>query len=181
MPTPTLLLIDIQNDYFPGGKWTLDGMEAAASNAAKLLSAARRAGTPVIHVRHEFPSEEAPFFIAGSEGAKIYEQVAPANDESVVLKHHVNAFRETNLKDVLDEIGTERLTICGAMSHMCVDAGTRAAADLGYDLTVVHDACATRDQEFGGTFVPAAQVHASFMAALGFAYANVVSTNDYLA
>ena len=64
------------------------------------------------------------------------------------------------------------------MSHMCVDAGTRAASDLGYKCVVVHDACATRDQEFAGAVVPAVQVHAAFMAALQFGYAKLVATEE---
>ena len=98
-----------------------------------------------------------------------------------MLKHHVNSFRETDLKAILDRHGVEEVVICGAMSHMCVDAGTRAASDLGYRCVVVHDACATRDQEFEGVVVPAAQVHAAFMAALQFGYATSVSAEEYLA
>jgi len=67
------------------------------------------------------------------------------------------------------------------MSHMCVDAGARAASDLGYSCVVVHGACATRDQEFQGAVVPAGQVHAAFMAALKFGYAKLVTTEEYLA
>ncbi len=67
------------------------------------------------------------------------------------------------------------------MSHMCVDAGVRAAADMGYPVTVLHDACATLDLEFNGVTVPAAQVHAAMMAAFEFGYASVTSTDDYLA
>ena len=73
------------------------------------------------------------------------------------------------------------MVICGAMSHLCVDAGTRAASDHGFRCVVVHDACATRDQEFEGAVVPAEQVHAAFMAALRFGYAKLVSTEEYLA
>ena len=72
------------------------------------------------------------------------------------------------------------MVLCGAMSHMCVDAGARAASDLGYRCVVVHDACATRDQEFEGVVVPAEQVHAAFMAALRFGYATALSTEEYL-
>src|SRR5215467_9664724 len=180
MAKRALVLIDIQNDYFPGGKWPLSGIEAAADNAAKLLAAARAAGDLVVHVRHEFPTADAPFFAPGSDGAKIHPKVKNREGEPVVLKHHVNAFRETDLKALLDRHGVEEVVICGAMSHMCVDAGTRAAGDLGYRCVVVHDACATRDQEFEGTVVPAAQVHAAFMAALGFGYARLVSTEEYV-
>jgi len=180
MPKRALVLIDIQNDYFPGGKWTLRGIESAADNAARVLAAARAAGDLVVHVRHEFPTTDAPFFAPGSDGAQIHPKVTNREGEPVVLKHHVNAFRETDLKAILDRHGVEEVVICGAMSHMCVDAGTRAASDLGYRCVVVHDACATRDQEFEGAVVPAAQVHAAFMTALKFGYAASVSTEEYL-
>ena len=181
MAKRALVLIDIQNDYFPGGKWTLSGIESAADNASKLLAAARQNGDLVIHVRHEFPSADAPFFAPGSAGAQIHPKARNLDGEPVVLKHHVNAFHETDLKALLDRHGVEEVVICGAMSHMCVDAGTRAASDLGYRCVVVHDACATRDQEFEGVAVPAGQVHAAFMAALKFGYATSVSAEEYLA
>lgn len=175
-----LIVVDIQNDYFPGGKWPLVGVEAAADNAAEIIEATRAAGAPVIHIRHEFTSEAAPFFTPNSEGAKLHPKVLNQPQEPVVLKHFVNSFRETELKPLLDEQAIEALVVVGAMSHMCIDGITRAAADMGYAVTVVHDACASRDLEFNGTTVPAAQVHAAFMAALGFAYATVISTEEYL-
>jgi nicotinamidase-related amidase len=181
MPKRALVLIDVQNDYFPGGRWPLSGIEAAADNAARLMARARASGDLVVHVRHEFTSADAPFFTPGSAGAQIHPKAKNIEDEPVVLKHHVNSFRETDLKGILDRHGIEEVVICGAMSHMCVDAGTRAASDLGYKCVVVHDACATRDQEFEGNVVPAAQVHAAFMAALQFGYAKVVTTAEYLA
>ncbi len=131
MPKRALVLIDIQNDYFPGGKWTLSGIESAADNAARVLAAARAAGDLVVHVRHEFPTADAPFFAPGSGGAQIHPKVQGREDEPVVLKPHVNAFRETDLTAILDSHGGDELVICGAMSHTCVDAGTRAASDLG--------------------------------------------------
>jgi nicotinamidase-related amidase len=181
MQKRALVLIDVQNDYFSGGRWPLSNIESAADNAVRVLAAARAAGDLVVHVRHEFPTADAPFFAPGSEGAKIHPKVRGLDSEPVVLKHHVNSFRETNLKAILDHHGVEELIICGAMSHMCVDAGVRAASDLGYKCVVVHDACATRDQEFADTVIPAAEVHAAFMAALEFGYARLVSTEEYVA
>ncbi len=181
MPRRALVLIDIQNDYFPGGKWTLSGIESAADNAARVLAAARKAGDLIIHVRHEFPTAEAPFFAPKSDGAKIHSKVRNLESEPVVLKNHVNSFRETDLKALLDRNGIDEVVICGAMSHMCVDAGVRAASDYGFQCVVVHDACATRDQEFVGVVVPAEQVHAAFMAALGFGYAKLMTTEEYVA
>ena len=181
MSKHALIIIDIQNDYFPGGKWTLAGVDAAADNAARALAAARAKGDLVIHVRHEFESADAPFFAPGSEGARIHSKMAVADGESVVLKHKVNAFLDTPLLGLLETQHVTDLSIVGNMSHVCVDAATRAAADLGYNVSVLHDACASRDLAFNGVNVPAAQVHAAYMAALAFGYAKVISTEEWLA
>lgn len=180
MSARALIVIDIQKDYFPGGRWELSGMEAAADNAGRLLAAARQAGDLVVHVRHEFPTSDAPFFAPGSAGAQLHPKVRNLGDETVVLKHQINSFQGTQLQEILDRQGIQEVVICGAMSQLCVDATTRASHDLGYQCTVVHDACASRDMEFNGVTVPAAQVHAAFMAALKFGYAKSVSTDEYL-
>lgn len=181
MAKQALIVVDIQNDYFPQGKWPLAGVEAAADNAARLIKAFRDAGDSVVHIRHEFASDDAPFFAPGTDGAQLHAKVLNRPDEPVVLKHFVNAFRETNLQSILEEQGIKELVVVGSMSHMCIDGVTRAAADMGYSVTVIHDACATRDLEFNGVTVPAAQAHAAFMSALGFAYASVVSADEFLA
>jgi nicotinamidase-related amidase len=180
MAKQALILIDIQNDYFPQGKWPLDGVEAAADKAARVLQAFRAAGDAVIHVRHEFTTEDAPFFTPASEGAHLHPKVLNEGKEPVVLKHFVNAFRETNLRAVLEQRSITDVVVVGSMSHMCIDAVVRAAADLGYKVTLLHDACATRDLEFNGNVIPAAHVHDAYMASLAFGYATVVSTDDYL-
>ena len=180
MTPKALIRVDLQNDYFPNGRWTLNGVEAAAKNAGRALAAARSAGELVVHVRHEFPTSDAPFFAPGSEGAAIHTSVKNLPGEPVVLKHKINSFLETGLAELLDRHGVKEVVIAGAMSHMCIDAVTRAAVDLGYRATVLHDACATRDLEFEGMTVPAAQVHATFMASLRFGYATVVATSEHL-
>lgn len=180
MSKQALILVDIQNDYFPNGLLPVVGVEEAADNAAKLLAVFRRTGGFLVHVRHEFPSTDAPFLKPDSEGAKISAKVFPRDGEDVVLKHYANAFRETDLKSILDKNGIDELLICGDMSHLCIDATSRAAVDLGYKVIVVHDACASRDLDFGGILVPAAHVHAAYMAALQTAYASVVSTQEFI-
>ena len=173
-----LVIVDIQNDYFPGGKMTLERIEQAAENAARLLAHFRDTGQPTFHIQHTWEDESAPFFVSGTPGAAIHESIAPKAGEPVIVKHFPNSFRESRLLGELRDAGVDRLAICGAMSHMCIDATTRAAADLGFDCVVVHDACATTKVEFDGKRVPADEVHAAFMSALGFAYAKVVPTND---
>ncbi len=105
MSKRALLLIDIQKDYFQGGKWPLIGLESATDNATRLVAAARDRGDLVIHVRHEFQAPDAPFFQPGSEGAELHPMVDTRPGEPVVLKHHVNAFRETDLRQLLDHHG----------------------------------------------------------------------------
>ncbi len=180
MSSTALIVVDIQNDYFPGGKWPLVGADAAADNAVKVVQAARDAGDLIVFIRHE-SGADAPFFTPGSEGTRLHPKVLNLEHEPVVLKHFPNSFRDTGLQALLEEKGIEHLVIIGSMSHMCIDATTRAAADLGYTVKVIHDACASRDLEFNGDVVPAAQVHAAFMSALGFAYAEVLGTEAYLA
>jgi nicotinamidase-related amidase len=179
MSKRAVVVIDIQNDYFPNGKYELVGIEQAAANAAKVIEAARTKGDRVIHVQHIFPSHDAPFFTPDSAGIEINAAVAPLEGETVVVKNFPNPFLKTNLKEVLDSDGIEEVVVVGAMSHMCIDATTRASSDYGYKTTVVQDACATRDLEFGSVTVPAAQVHATMMSALGFAYATITNTADY--
>lgn len=181
MTKSALILIDIQNDYFPGGKWELHQIEQSSKNAARLLDQARTAGQMVVHVHHEFQIDNPPFFAPGTPGAEIHPSVQPLTGEHKVLKHHVNAFRETNLQSLLEEHGVTEVTIAGDMSHMCIDAAARNAADLGLNVTVVEDACSSRDLEFNGDVISAENVHKAYMSALSFAYANVVTTDTYLA
>ncbi|MBB3139678.1 cysteine hydrolase family protein [Halomonas organivorans] len=181
MSQRAIIVVDIQNEYFPSGKLPLVGIEAAAANAARVIQAARAEGDTVINIRHEFPDPQAPIFTPGSSGVEIHPAVVPQDGEAVILKHSPNAFRETDLKQRLDAEGVEDVVVVGAMSHVCIDATSRAAADFGYRVTIVHDACATQDVEFEGLTVPAAQAHATIMAALAFAYGTVTTTGDFLA
>jgi nicotinamidase-related amidase len=175
-----LLLIDLQNDYFPGGAMELADMTRAAAKARDLLAACRQARRPIFHIQHLALGPGATFFRPGTPGAEIHESVRPRSGEPVILKHFPNAFRDTGLLETLKNAGVEEVIICGAMSHMCIDATTRAAFDSGFTCTVIHDACATRDLAFQGLTIPAAQVHGAFMAALGMRYARVISLEDFL-
>lgn len=175
-----LLLIDIQNDYFPGGKMELNNMDAAAVNAALLLSLFRNRNWPVVHVQHLSTRPNASFFVPESKGAEIHSSVIPMNEEPVVLKNFPNSFRQTNLHEILKSKNAEELVICGAMSHMCIDTTTRAACDMGFPVTLIHNACATRDLSFNGQTVEAAKVQAAYMAALNGSFAKVISAAEFL-
>lgn len=180
MAKRALIVVDLQNEYEAGGKLPLEKLNDAVANAKRILSTKRDRKEMIVHIRHETPgSDDAPFAI-GTSGTEIVSEVTPIEGETTLTKHFPNAFRDTGLKVLLDEAGVKDVVIIGAMSHMCIDATARAAFDFGYAVTVIGDACATRALSIDGVDVPAAQVHAAFMAALAFAYGQVVSTSDFL-
>jgi len=166
--TTALLIIDIQDFYFPGGRSALVEPEKAAINAAKLLDFFRKENFPVIHVRHN-----------AETGGKINEIVKPLPEEKVFSKDEVNCFSGTGLNDYLKTLNTDTLVICGMQTHMCVEAAVRAGTDLGYKTILVHDACATKDLRFGDNVIKAADVHFSTLATLR-SYAKVVSVAEFL-
>jgi Amidases related to nicotinamidase len=175
-----LLLIDIQNDYFPGGKMELVSMEEAAKKAGELLKAFRTAGKPVFFIKHISTRSDATFFVPGNQGTDIHSSVSPLPDETIIEKHFPNSFLQTELLSVLKESEITDLIICGAMSHMCIDTTVRAAKELGFKCTLIADACATRNLKFGEEILPAQTVHASFMAALDGMFATIMTVDEYL-
>jgi nicotinamidase-related amidase len=174
-----LIVIDIQQFYFPDGFVPLTQPEAAAKQAARVIETFRAAKRPVIHVQHLPKDVQTPDPTGIQEPYRIHPDVLPAKGEIVVGKHHANSFRDTELLVMLRELGVKRVVVTGMQTHMCVEAAVRAAADYGFEVTVVHDACATRDLEFDGTTVPADQVHAGALAAMNGSYAEVVSADEF--
>ena len=129
-----LIIVDVQNDYFPGGAMELVAMEQAARNCGKLLQSFREDAAPLFHVQHIANRPGATFFVPDSPGCEINERVKPLANEPIVVKHFPSAFRDTELQAMLRQAQVEQLVICGAMTHMCIDTTTRAAFDLGRDL-----------------------------------------------
>lgn len=176
-----LLVIDIQNDYFKGGAMELVGSERAASNAQSIIELFRKNSLPVIYIQHINDYQGATFFLPNTDGNKINDAVKPSVNDKIIVKYSPNSFKETELQDYLKKSGIDKLVIVGMMTHMCVDATTRAAKDFGYDCTLIGDACATRDLLFQGQTIPAKHVQAAFLSSLQGAYAKVIDTKDFLA
>ncbi len=168
-----LLIVDMQNDYFPGGKMELVGIEEAAEKVGQLLATFRAKKLPIFHIQHLSVNPGATFFLPDSEGVKIHSSVAPEEGELVIRKHFPNSFRETSLLDELRSLDTQELVICGAMSHMCIDTTVRAGFDFGYGCVVVADGCATRDLNYGAQIIQANQVQGAYMASLAAVFAKV--------
>lgn len=175
-----LIIVDVQNDYFGGGSMELVDMDSAAANCARLLEFFRQKEIAIFHLQHIANREGATFFVADTPGCEIHPSVEPGPGETVIVKHFPSAFQETELSAMLKQAAIQELVICGAMTHMCIDTTTRAAFDLGYKCRVIADACATRDLEYNGQIVSAANVQTAFMAALSAPFAQVTSTDQYL-
>lgn len=169
-----ILLIDIQNDYFPGGANELIQAEEAGLWAGKLIRSARLQQIPVIHVQHISLHPGATFFLPDSPGAEIHQSVNPLPEEYIVQKHFPNSFRDTILQDILKQNGIERLVISGMMTHMCVDTTVRAAVDLGYQCILANDGCATKNLNWNGREVLATDVQTAFLASLSGIFAEVL-------
>jgi nicotinamidase-related amidase len=169
VPT-ALVIIDIQDFYFPGGALPLVEPEAASANAGRLLAHFRATGQPVVHVGHN-----------ATAGKAFHADVQPLDGEDVVFKDEVNAFQGTDLLDRLRQRGVRRLVVCGMQTHMCLEGAVRAAHDFGFEVVIVGDACATRDLKYGDAVVPAAEVHAATLATLDRVYGRVVDTETALA
>ena len=151
--------------------------EPASHRAQQVLQHFPETGQPVVHVRHVATDDGVTFFLPDTLGVAIHELVTPLSAEPVITKHTPNSFHETNLKSMLAP-SVKRFVIAGMMTHMCVDSTVRAASDSGFDCVVAGDACATRDQSYGGRTVKALDVHAAFLAALSGTFARVRSASE---
>jgi len=169
-----LVVIDVQNDYFPGGKMELSGSREAGEKIHSLIECFRKELLPVVHIQHVSTRPGASFFLPGTHGVEFHPLVTPESGEKVIRKHFPNSFRETILHEYLQELNASRIVVAGMMTHMCIDTSVRAASDLGYQVTLVGDCCATRDLHFGDHLVPAEQVHHAFLAALDGSFAAVI-------
>lgn len=177
-----LILIDLQNDYFKGGKCELYEPEIAVNNAKNILDFFRKKSSLIIHIQHLNTNmqKEAPYFIPETKGVEIHNLVKPIGNEIVVVKHTPNSFLETNLNDILINNKIKNLVICGMMSHMCIDTTVRAAKCLGYNISLIDDACACPNLSWKNNLISATNVHNVIMASLNGAFASIYSTNDWI-
>ncbi|MFN8207768.1 MAG: cysteine hydrolase family protein [Bacteroidales bacterium] len=160
-----LILIDIQDFYFPGGRLQLTGAEDAEKKAVALLSWCRDHNFIIVHVMHK-------------GGGDIRKSLAPGQGEKLIVKSEINSFKGTDLADFLHEKAVKKLVLAGMQTNMCLEAATRAASDLGFSCTVIHDACAARDLEFNGTIVKAKDVHLASLVTLK-TYALIQSLEEF--
>lgn len=141
-----LLIIDLQNDYFPEGLFPLWNPLAVLENIEQAIATASAKGIPVLHIQHiaDPAHGPAPFFNAGSSGAAIHPRIlAAAPTAPVIVKHFADSFEQTTLESTLRQLGVTELLICGMMTQNCVTHTAISKAAEGYGVTVLTDCCTT--------------------------------------
>lgn len=168
-----LLVIDAQGEY-RDGRLPLEGIDASLDVLAALLGRARAAGGVVIHVAHK--GRAGGLFDRDAAGGAILAQAAPMPGEPIVEKPLPNAFAGTDLAATLAATGRKEVVVAGYQTHMCISSTARAALDLGYRVTIPHDACATRalPDPTGGAPIDGVAIHRHALAELADRFAIVV-------
>ena len=175
-----LILIDVQQG-FDDPAWGTRNNPDAETNMARLLTAWRESGRPVIHVQHHSRRAESPLH-PDSPGSAIKALVQPRVGEPLIIKDVNSAFIGTDLEQQLREAGISMLVIVGLTTMHCVSTTARMAGNLGFQTIVVSDATAAFDRTgYDGTHFPAQTVHAVALAELHGEFATVIDTDSVLA
>ncbi len=143
-----LLVIDLQNDYFPGGKFPLWNTDVVLQNIERVIAKANAQGIPVIHIQHIANSTLgiAPFFNEGTAGADIHPRIlAAAPNAPVIVKQYADSFEQTTLAETLTKFDVTELLVCGMMTQNCVTHTAISKAAEKYGVTILPDCCTTVD------------------------------------
>jgi len=141
-----LLVIDLQNDYFPGGKFPLWDADATLARCERAIAAAHARGVPVVLIQHIADSRQgpSPFFVADTVGAELHPRLlAAAPAAPIVVKHFADSFVATNLAAVLTELAATDLLVCGMMTQNCVTHTAISRSAEPYNVSILTDCCTT--------------------------------------
>ncbi len=141
-----LLVIDLQNDYFPGGKFPLWNADATLQNIESAIEKANAQKTPVILVQHVAKSggRIAPFFNEGTSGADLHPRIrAAAPNALIVVKEFADSFVKTSLEATLAKLGVTELLVCGMMTQNCVTHTAISKSAEKYQVSILVDCCTT--------------------------------------
>ena len=135
-PNTALLVIDVQTGVVGGGH----ERDAVVANVATLVDKAREQNVPVVWVQHN--DDE---LARGSDEWQIVPELKRDDAEPLVEKSYGDSFEDTNLENVLSDLGVGRLVVAGAQTDQCIRSTLHGAFARGYDATLVSDAHTTED------------------------------------
>lgn len=181
VPEPALVIIDVQK-AMDDPRWGVGrNNPALEANLATLLAAWRRAGWPIYHVQHASTEPNSTYRPDGP-GYPFKPEVAPQGDETIIVKRTNSAFIGTDFERRLRDAGHAQLVVGGVITNNSVEATVRMAGNLGFDVRLVADACATVGRtDYNGKVWSAEDVHALALANMHGEYATVCTTADILA
>jgi nicotinamidase-related amidase len=145
----TLLIIDIQNDYFPEGKFPLWNTGVTLRNIEHAIAKANAKMVPVIIMQHIADGSKgtAPFFNAGTAGAEVHPRILQAAPQApIIVKKFADGFLHTTLEEALTKLGTTDLLICGMMTQNCVTHTAISKSAEKYSVAILADCCTTVDE-----------------------------------
>lgn len=175
----TLLLIDMQQ-AMDDPIFSSQGQPEALGRAAALLARWRDQGNPIVHIRHDSMDPSSPYSPERPSNA-FKAEVAPLDHETIVEKRTNNAFVGTDLMQVLEEIGSSELVVCGVHLQDCVESTVRMAGNLGFMVYLAGDATVSLGQtDINGKKWSADDVHALTLGILDGQYAKVVNSEDLM-
>lgn len=149
MGKKALLVIDIQNDYFPDGKFPLWNTDKTLSNIKQLITKANAQHVPVFLIQHisSAPQGMAPFFEEGSDGMRIHSEIMSiCPDAEIICKQHADGFHQTNLEKSLGKLDVDELLICGMMTQNCVTHTAISKKAEKYKVSIIGDCCTATDR-----------------------------------
>ncbi len=182
MARRALIVIDVQNEYFDGALPITDPPTATSlPNIGRAMDAATASGVPVIVVQHADAEPDSPIFRAGSHEQELHPAIAGRPRDHLVEKAYPGTFTGTPLAELLAAAEVDTVSIAGYMTHMCVDTTARQAAHRGLAVEILNDATGTLALENSGGAATGEELHRATLVAQGQFFADVMTTDDWLA
>ena len=138
-----LLIIDVQRGLFESVPPPYEA-DAVLDRINLLTTRARTAGVPIFFVQHEC---DATPLQHGSDKWQLDLRLDVEPQDIVLRKTTPDSFLRTELGNLLEKLGAQKLFICGYASEFCVDTTIRRAAALGFPVVLVSDAHTTHDKK----------------------------------
>jgi nicotinamidase-related amidase len=175
-----LLVIDVQNEYFPGGLLPVSYPQGSMENILNVIETAQLNGVMVIVIQHTAPQPGSKTFVKDSWGWTLHDSIKNNGYDYLIEKNLPGSFTGTNLEDILKENGIDTVAISGYMTQMCCDTTARQAFHLGYSVEFLSDATGTLDISNYAGKVTAEELHRSILVTQAMRFSKVLSTDDWI-